>query len=174
MIEILPTVHGDSRGFFVETYQSYRYGELGLPTFVQDNLSRSKRGVLRGLHIQHPNSQGKLASVLAGEVFDVGVDLRRGSPNFGKWAGVYLDDQKKNQVYIPEGFAHGFLVLSDEALFSYKCSAPYDPASEQSLAWDDPEVGITWPDIKPILSKKDQSALSLASLSAGDLPRFQD
>ena len=173
MIEILPTVHGDSRGFFVETYQSARYGELGLPAFVQDNLSMSNRGVLRGLHIQHPGGQGKLATVLTGEVFDVGVDLRRGSPNFGKWAAVYLDDQKKNQVFIPAGFAHGFLVLSEQALFSYKCSAVYDPPSERSIAWNDPDIGITWPNVEPILSKKDQNASLLDALHPDDLPVFQ-
>ena len=155
--EIQPTVHGDERGFFLETYSARRYAEHGIPTsFVQDNWSRSRRGILRGLHYQVQQSQGKLVQVMSGEVFDVAVDLRRGSDTFGRWVGVVLSAEKKNQLWVPPGFAHGFLVLSEVADFVYKCTEYYAPEHERCLRWDDPTVGIDWPlDGEPMLSAKD-------------------
>ena len=145
---IEPTVFGDNRGYFMETYQYEAFKEAGLDmVFVQDNQSKSKKGVLRGLHFQTQNSQGKLVRVVSGEVFDVAVDLRQGSETFGKWYGVVLSAENKKQFYIPEGFAHGFLVLSDEAEFVYKCTRYYDPSHESGLAWNDPAIGIEWPQL---------------------------
>ncbi|MCF0216843.1 MAG: dTDP-4-dehydrorhamnose 3,5-epimerase [Fibrobacteraceae bacterium] len=156
---IEPTVYGDHRGYFMETYNAKEFNDAGLTmVFVQDNESRSKKGVLRGLHFQKKNPQGKLVRVIEGEVFDVAVDLRKNSPTFGKWEGVVLSAEKKNQFYIPEGFAHGFLVLSETATFVYKCTRLYDPTDEGGLAWNDPAIGIEWPvlsDFKPLLSEKD-------------------
>lgn len=143
---IEPQVFGDNRGYFMETYNADEFKQAGLDmTFVQDNQSKSKKGVLRGLHFQTQHSQGKLVRVIKGEVFDVAVDLRKNSETYGKWAGVKLSDENKKQFYIPEGFAHGFLVLSDEAEFVYKCTDLYHPEFEGGIAWDDPEVGIEWP-----------------------------
>jgi dTDP-4-dehydrorhamnose 3,5-epimerase len=143
---IEPKVFGDDRGFFMETWNRERYAEAGIPTeFVQDNLSFSRKGVLRGLHFQDPNPQGKLVSVLQGEVFDVAVDVKRDSPTFGKWVGVNLSFENKRQLYVPEGFAHGFCVTSEFALFSYKCTDSYSPKKERILMWNDPDVGIDWP-----------------------------
>ena len=166
---IEPDVFGDERGFFMETWNAQRFAAAGLDlTFVQDNHSRSQRGVLRGLHFQNPNPQGKLVRVTRGAVFDVAVDLRRSSPGFGKWAGVTLSAQNKRQFWVPEGFAHGFLVLEDDTDFVYKCTALYTPEDEHSLAWDDPEVGIIWPldNIEPQLSAKDRQGRSLAEVEA--------
>ena len=166
---IEPDVFGDERGFFMETWNAQRFAAAGLDlTFVQDNHSRSQRGVLRGLHFQNPNPQGKLVRVTRGAVFDVAVDLRRSSPGFGKWAGVTLSAQNKRQFWVPEGFAHGFLVLEDDTDFVYKCTALYAPEDEHSLAWDDPEVGIIWPldNIEPQLSAKDRQGRSLAEVEA--------
>ena len=141
-----PQVFGDNRGYFMETYNADEFKEAGLDmTFVQDNQSKSKKGVLRGLHFQTQHSQGKLVRVIKGEVFDVAVDLRKNSKTYGKWVGVKLSDENKKQFYIPEGFAHGFLVLSDEAEFVYKCTDLYHPEFEGGIAWNDPEVGIEWP-----------------------------
>ncbi|WP_375760000.1 dTDP-4-dehydrorhamnose 3,5-epimerase [Corallococcus exercitus] len=154
-----PRVFGDSRGFFVETFHAQRYQDAGIPSaFVQDNLSRSVRGTLRGLHFQEPNGQGKLVQVLAGAVWDVVVDVRKGSPTFGRWMGAELSSGNKWQLWIPPGFAHGFCVLSDSADFFYKCTAPYAPESERSVAWDDPDLAIPWPVKEPLLSVKDQRA----------------
>ena len=157
---IEPTVFGDDRGYFMETYNYNEFKEAGLGmTFVQDNESKSRRGVLRGLHFQTRNPQGKLVRVIEGEVFDVAVDLREGSKTFGKWYGVTLNTENKRQFYIPEGFAHGFLVLSDEAEFVYKCTDFYHPGDEGGLAWNDPDIGINWPipeGMELILSEKDQ------------------
>lgn len=156
---IEPTVFGDERGFFMETWQQKKFDELvtGKPTqFVQDNHSKSKKGILRGLHFQTENTQGKLVRVVSGEVFDVAVDIRKDSPTFGQWVGVYLSAENKRQLWVPEGFAHGFYVISDEAEFVYKCTNYYDPKSEVSIKWDDRSLGINWPSsIKPLLSEKD-------------------
>jgi dTDP-4-dehydrorhamnose 3,5-epimerase len=145
---IEPTVFGDERGFFMETWQQKKFEELvtGKPTrFVQDNHSKSKKGILRGLHFQTKNTQGKLVRVVSGEVFDVAVDIRKDSPTFGEWVGVYLSAENKRQLWVPEGFAHGFYVTSDEAEFVYKCTNYYDPSSEVSIKWDDKSLGINWP-----------------------------
>lgn len=158
-----PRVFRDTRGFFLETWAQARYAEAGLPTtFVQDNWSRSTRGTLRGLHFQEPNAQGKLVQVMRGVVWDVAVDVRRGSPTFGQWVGVELDDVSARQLWVPPGFAHGFCVLSDEADFVYKCTAPYAPGSERSLRWNDPQLAIDWPIREPLLSPKDAVAPLLA------------
>jgi dTDP-4-dehydrorhamnose 3,5-epimerase len=156
----------DDRGFFFESFKATRHAEAGLPSqYVQDNISYSESGVLRGLHYQLPNAQGKLVSVLHGEVFDVTVDIRKGSPNFGKWIGVTLSFENGRQLYIPEGFAHGFLVTGDCAVFHYKSTALYDPKSEGSIAWDDPAINIDWPRKAARLSPKDAAAPRLADLT---------
>jgi dTDP-4-dehydrorhamnose 3,5-epimerase len=167
-----PDVFGDARGFFLETYNQARYTGHGLPPFVQDNLSHSKKGVLRGMHFQNPNPQGKLLSVLEGEVYDVAVDVRVGSPRFGAWVGVSLSAENKRQLYVPEGFAHGFLVTGETALFLYKCTAYYSPETEHSLLWNDPEVGIEWPTIEPVLSEKDRAGRPLSEMPEGALPLY--
>lgn len=171
---IEPDVFGDSRGFFLETWNRRRYRDAGLDReFVQDNVSLSRKGILRGLHFQNPNPQGKLVQVLQGEVFDVVVDIRVGSPTFGRWFGVRLSGENHHQLYVPEGFAHGFCVLSETALFSYKCTDFYNPGAEYSLRWDDPDLGISWPIENPILSAKDQSARYLKDFPRDVLPIFQ-
>ncbi len=170
---IEPAVFGDDRGFFFETWNADRYGERGLPTkFVQSNVSASARGVLRGLHYQWPNPQGKLVSVLEGEVYDVAVDIRRGSPHFGRWAAVILSADNKRQFWIPEGFAHGFAVLSERAIFSYLCTAQYDKAADAGVRWDDAAIGIDWPVSVPLLSDKDAKAPLLADVGPERLPVF--
>lgn len=160
MFVIEPTVYGDTRGYFMETYNANEFKASGLDmAFVQDNQSKSKKGVLRGLHYQTRNPQGKLVRVINGEVFDVGVDLRPKSSTFGKWYGERLSAENKRQLYIPEGFAHGFLVLSEEAEFVYKCTRLYDPSGEGGLRWNDPEIAVEWPleNIRDILlSDKDK------------------
>lgn len=173
LVVIEPTVFGDERGFFMETWNRERYLEHGIPgDFVQDNLSFSRKGVLRGLHFQNPNPQGKLVYVLQGEVFDVAVDIRRGSPTFGQWHGVTLSGENKRQFYIPPGFAHGFCVTSETALFAYKCTDRYNPGAEASLRWDDPSIGIRWPVDEPQLSAKDKDAYTLGSLPDNLLVNF--
>ncbi|MHB1650899.1 MAG: dTDP-4-dehydrorhamnose 3,5-epimerase [Desulfitobacteriaceae bacterium] len=170
---IEPQVFGDSRGFFLETWNQARYADNGLPAnFVQDNLSFSQRGVLRGLHFQNPHTQGKLVYVLQGEVFDVAVDIRVGSRTFGEWVGVTLSSENKRQFYIPEGFAHGFCVTSETALFSYKCTELYHPQSEYGVSWNDPDLGIRWPVDAPVLSEKDQKYPRLKDIGAGILPTY--
>ena len=162
---IKPRVFGDERGFFLETWNERAFREAGLALeFVQDNHSRSARGVLRGLHFQNPNPQGKLVRVVTGAVFDAIVDLRRSSPTFGKWFGVELNATNKLMLWAPPGVAHGFLCLEDGTDFLYKCTAFYDPASERSILWNDPAIGIDWPlgDIVPQLSDKDRDALPLS------------
>jgi dTDP-4-dehydrorhamnose 3,5-epimerase len=158
---IEPTVFGDDRGYFMETYHQNEFKEAGLDlNFVQDNQSKSTKGVLRGLHFQYKNPQGKLVRVIKGEVFDVAVDLRKDSATYGKWEGVKLSEDNKKQFLVPEGFAHGFLVLSDEAEFTYKCTDFYDADDEGGILWNDPEIGIDWPldDINEvILSDKDKN-----------------
>lgn len=169
---IEPKVWGDERGYFLETYRANRYTEIGIPApFVQDNQSFSRKGVLRGLHVQHPNAQGKLIQVLAGEVFDVAVDIRRSSPTFGNWVGVTLSGENKRQFWIPAGFAHGFLVTGNHALFMYKNTAYYSPEHELSIRWDDPELGIDWPVTgTPELSMKDRDAACLKEIPLARLP----
>jgi dTDP-4-dehydrorhamnose 3,5-epimerase len=169
---IEPRVFGDDRGFFMETYNEARFAEHGIAgNFVQDNHSRSASRVLRGLHFQEPNGQGKLLRVTQGSIFDVAVDVRRGSPTFGKWFGAELNEENKLQIWIPPGFAHGFWVLRDDTDVLYKCTALYDPSSERSILWNDPEIGIEWPRGQPILSEKDRTAPRLAE--APVLPRYQ-
>lgn len=159
-----PKVFGDDRGFFLETWNANTFAAAGLDLrFVQDNHSRSAKGVLRGLHYQIPRPQGKLVRVVSGSVFDVAVDLRRSSPNFGKWVGVTLTAQNKRMFWVPEGFAHGFMALEDDTDFLYKCTEVYVPASEKAVRWDDPAIGIEWPlDVAPLLSAKDKIAPLLA------------
>lgn len=170
---IEPKVFGDERGFFMETWHGPRYAEAGIPEhFVQDNLSFSQRGVLRGLHFQNPQPQGKLVSVLQGEVFDVAVDIRVGSPNFGKWTGAFLSAENKRQLWVPPNFAHGFVVTGDNALFSYKCTDYYAPANEGTVLWNDPEIGIQWPIQEPTLSDKDRAARPLSEMPESALPRY--
>lgn len=166
---IEPAVAGDERGFFLESWNAAAFAAAGLNfTFVQDNHSRSQKGVLRGLHFQNPGAQGKLVRVVNGAVFDVVVDLRRSSPTFSQWSGVELSADNKRMFWVPEGFAHGFLTLQDNTDFLYKCTTPYAPQHEQTLAWDDPEVGIAWPlnGITAKLSTKDQAGLALARIEA--------
>lgn len=172
---IEPKVFGDHRGFFVETYQNQRYKEMGIDIdFVQDNLSYSKKGTLRGLHLQNPHPQGKLVQVLQGEVFDVAVDVRVGSPTFGQWYGVTLSSENKKQFWVPAGFAHGFCVTSDTALFTYKCTDYYAPRNELSILWNDPDVGIDWPlDCEPTLSDKDQKAKRLQDIPKSELVKYE-
>lgn len=172
---IEPTVFGDERGFFLEAWNQTRYAEAGLSaSFVQDNISRSSRKVLRGLHFQNPAPQGKLVSVLEGEVFDVAVDIRVGSPTFAKWFGVILDGSSKRQMYVPENFAHGFVVLSEYATFLYKCTSVYAPTYDNCLLWNDPLLNIEWPVNEPVLSAKDTQGKPLQQLKdEGRLPRFE-
>ena len=154
-----PKRFGDDRGFFMELFHAKRYTEAGIPgPFVQDNFSRSAKGILRGLHFQQPHAQGKLVQVFAGTVYDVAVDIRRGSPTFGKWVGVELSADNRRQLWVPAGFAHGFCVLSESADFHYKCTELYSPASEHGIAWNDPDLGIPWPVKSPLLSPKDSAA----------------
>lgn len=173
-VVIEPAVLGDARGFLYEGWNAGRFGQHGLPTrFVQHNVSRSQRGVLRGLHYQWPdNPQGKLVSVLEGEVFDVAVDIRVGSPSFGQSVSAVLSTANKRHFWIPEGFAHGFLVLSDTALLTYLCTAPYDPASDNALRWDDPQLAIDWPLADVVLSAKDAAAPLLEGIPAARLPKY--
>jgi dTDP-4-dehydrorhamnose 3,5-epimerase len=176
VLEIETPVHGDSRGFFTEIYNADRWLPAGFPdqVFVQDNLSCSARGTLRGLHYQiDPHSQGKLVRCLRGSVFDVAVDIRRGSPTFGRWYGSVLDDVDHRQLYVPPGFAHGFCVLSEDADFFYKCTDYYHPASERGIAWDDPDIGIAWPLRDVALSAKDQQNPRLHDQAIENLPVYQ-
>jgi dTDP-4-dehydrorhamnose 3,5-epimerase len=169
-----PKVFGDSRGFFMETWNKQRYEEAGITgNFVQDNLSYSSYGVLRGLHFQNPNAQGKLVYVIEGEVFDVAVDIRVGSPKFGQWVGVTLSSENKRQFYVPEGFAHGFCVTSETALFAYKCTDIYNPSAEGGILWNDPDIGIEWPIVNPILSDKDKNNQQLSKIDKTRLPEFK-
>ncbi len=165
-----PDVHGDARGYFLETWHAARYAEHGLDaTFVQDNLSFSEHGVLRGLHFQNPDPQGKLMTVLKGAIYDVAVDVRAGSATFGQWMGLELTATVKRQLYVPPGYAHGFVVTSAAALFHYKCTAPYRPEAEGVIRWDDPDLGIDWPVDAPTLSPRDADAPRLADLDPARL-----
>jgi dTDP-4-dehydrorhamnose 3,5-epimerase len=167
-----PRQFADERGFFTEIFVASRYPTLGLPAeFAQDNFSRSKHGVLRGLHFQEPNAQGKLVQVLRGAVYDVAVDVRRGSPTFGRSVGVELTGEQPRQLWVPPGFAHGFCVTSESADFLYKCTTPYAPANERSILWNDPALAIEWPIMEPLLSAKDAAAPRLAD--APFLPNYE-
>lgn len=168
-----PDRFGDSRGFFQEIWHDRRYADAGIAgPFVQDNMSLSGRGVLRGLHLQHPQGQGKLVYVLQGEVFDVAVDLRVGSPAFGRWTGAVLSAENGHQLWIPEGFGHGFCVLSETALFAYKCTDFYNRETELSVLWNDPDIGIDWPLDDPLVSEKDAAAPPLSGIDRGRLAIF--
>jgi len=172
---IKPIVHGDNRGFFLESYHAERYKKMGINSnFVQDNISRSSQGTLRGLHYQLKHPQAKLLSVIRGAIYDVAVDVRVGSANFGNWYGAILSEENHYQLYIPEGFAHGFYVLSESADIQYKCSDFYNPQDEQGLIWNDISVGVKWPLVNqtPNLSKKDALNLKLNDIKQEFLPTF--
>ena len=170
-----PDAFGDSRGFFLETWSKNRYEQAGiLLPFVQDNVSFSSKNVLRGLHFQYPHSQGKLIGVLSGEVFDVAVDIRLGSPSFGQWVGEILSVSNHKQFYIPPGFAHGFCVLSDTVLFSYKCTDYYSGKDDGGIIYNDPDLKIDWPVEAPSLSKKDAALPRLKDLPKNKLPKFEE
>ena len=174
VVVIEPRIFNDRRGHFFELYHGERFPAQGLPAcFVPDNVSHSKNRVLRGLHYQLGNPQGKLVTVMEGEIYDVAVDVRRGSPTFGRWVGATLSSRNCLQVYIPEGFAHGFCVLSETATVLYKCTAYYTPGEERTIRWDDPVLSIAWPVTDPILSEKDAGAPTLALLPPDDLPLFK-
>ena len=172
---IEPRVFEDSRGFFMETYHQKRYLKSGInKIFVQDNLSFSIQGTLRGLHYQVKHPQAKLVQVIKGKIFDVAVDIRPGSSTFGKWTGAYLSDKNKRQFFIPEGFAHGFCVLSETALFLYKCSDFYAPEDECGIHWTDPDIGIDWPVKDPLISEKDRQNSNLCDLTSQQLPLLEN
>lgn len=171
---IQPDIFKDKRGFFMETYHRKKYAEEGLDqSFVQDNLSYSIRGTLRGLHYQYPNAQSKLVQAVKGKIYDVVVDIRQGSPTFGQWTGVHLSDENKRQFFVPEGFAHGFCVISDTAFVIYKCSDFYTPESEKGLLWSDPDIGIDWPVKEPLLSPKDIQCPNLKDIPSECLPEYR-
>jgi dTDP-4-dehydrorhamnose 3,5-epimerase len=170
---IEPKIFPDTRGYFFESYRESSYASAGIgPRFVQDNVSRSHRGVLRGLHIQEPNGQGKLVQVLTGVIFDVALDVRRGSPWFGKHVSVELSQDNKRQFYIPPGFAHGFCVLSEDVLVQYKCTAYYSQKDEFSVLWNDPDLGIAWPISNPVVSPKDSGGNLLRDIEPSRLPGY--
>jgi dTDP-4-dehydrorhamnose 3,5-epimerase len=170
VLRLEPVAYPDDRGWLIESWSERRCAEIGLPRFVQDNVSRSGRGVLRGLHLQHPRGQGKLVSVLQGRVWDVAVDVRRGSPTFGRWVAATLSDEDHHQLWIPAGFAHGFCVLSDAATVHYRCTDVYAPEDAVVIAWDDPDLAIPWPVRGPRLSPLDAAAPRLADVPASRLP----
>jgi len=173
VIVIEPRIFGDARGYFYESFHAGRFREAGIEAhFVQTNVSRSGRGVLRGLHYQWPQAQGKLVSVLEGEVYDVAVDIRLGSPTFGRWEGIVLSASNHRHLWIPEGFAHGFCVLSDTALFTYQCTAQYEPTADASIRWNDADIGVDWPMSAPLLSDKDSEAPVLAKVPKDRLPVY--
>jgi len=166
-----PRAYSDERGWFAECWRKEHYTALGAAAdFVQDNLVHSHRGVLRGLHFQQPRAQAKLVYVLAGEVFDVGVDVRRGSPTFGRWLSVVLSAENRRQAFWPEGFAHGYCVTGESALVAYKCGREYDPACERTIRWDDPRLAISWPVSRPLVSPRDAVAPLLADIDPALLP----
>ena len=169
-----PDVFSDERGFFLETWNSRRYEDAGIKDpFVQDNASFSKNGVLRGLHFQHPQSQGKLIQVLSGRVVDIVIDIRVGSPTFGQWISEVFSDANHRQMYIPPGFAHGYCVTSETAVFSYKCTDFYNPTTEGGIIWNDPDLNIDWPTTEPVLSPKDANYPRLKDISPEKLPHFR-
>lgn len=170
-----PDVFRDERGYFLETWNRKRYEDAGFrESFVQDNISFSQKGVLRGLHFQYPNSQGKLVQVLSGRVLDVAVDIRRGSPTFGKWVGEVLSDENNRQLYIPPGFAHGYCVTSETTVFAYKCTELYNPETECGIIFNDPDLNIDWSLTKPIVSPKDAAYQRLKDISPDRLPIYGD
>jgi dTDP-4-dehydrorhamnose 3,5-epimerase len=172
-VVIEPAVHGDARGFFYESFHAEKYKNTGLDLrFVQSNVSRSAHGVLRGLHYQWPNPQGKLVNVLEGEVYDVAVDIRHGSPTFGRWAAAILSADYKRHFWIPEGFAHGFAVLSENATFCYQCTALYDRAADAGVRWNDGDIAVDWPISAPQLSEKDQQTPFLREVPTERLPKY--
>lgn len=172
LLLIEPKVFRDPRGMFVETYHAQRYADVGIPgPFVQDNYSQSTKGTLRGLHFQEPRAQGKLVMVVEGSVYDVAVDIRKGSPTFGQWVAVELSADNRRQVYIPPGCAHGFCVTSKTAAFMYKCTEFYSPADERGIIWNDPALSIPWPTKDPMLSAKDRALRTLAEMDA-QLPTY--
>ena len=174
VIIIEPDIFHDARGYFLETFTTSKYREMGITErFVQDNLSFSGKGTLRGLHYQLERPQGKLIYAVHGEIFDVIVDIRKGSPSFGKWQGITLSSDNHRQVYIPGGFAHGFSVVSEKACVAYKCTDYYDPLTEHGIIWNDPAISIDWPVSDPVLSDKDRSYPKLGELSGNDLPVYQ-
>ena len=167
VVVITPQVFGDDRGFFMETYNAAKTAGLGVPEiFVQDNHSRSTQGVLRGMHFQYPQWQGKLVRAILGEIYDVAVDMRADSETFGQWFGIYLNDENKQQLYVPPGFAHGFCVTSEIADVAYKCTSDYQPNQDTGFRWNDPEVGIEWPIENPVLSEKDAKLKPFSNLSS--------
>jgi dTDP-4-dehydrorhamnose 3,5-epimerase len=171
--EIQPKVFRDPRGFFLETYNRNRFAEIGIhENFVQDNHSRSSQGTLRGLHYQLLHAQAKLCRVIEGEAFDVAVDIRWGSPTFGKWTSVLLSAEKQNQIFIPAGFAHGFVARTESVQFLYKCSEFYDPGDEHGIRWDDPALAISWGVSNPLISEKDAKYTTLSEVSPENLPKF--
>jgi dTDP-4-dehydrorhamnose 3,5-epimerase len=173
VVVLEPKVFGDDRGYFLETWSRQKYEAAGIPAvFVQDNVSFSRKGVLRGLHYQNPHAQGKLVQVMSGEVFDVAVDIRAGSPTFGKSVGEILSEKNHRQMYIPPGLAHGFCVLSDTVLFAYKCTDTYNAAAEGGIFWNDPDLGIDWPIRQPVLSPKDEKYPRLRDVPKDRLPIF--
>jgi dTDP-4-dehydrorhamnose 3,5-epimerase len=173
VVLVEPTLMGDGRGFLLESFHEARYAASGIVgPFLQDNLSFSQRAVLRGLHLQHPYGQGKLVSVLEGELFDVAVDVRVGSPRFGQWVGERLSSDDRRQLWVPPGFAHGFVVLSPSALVSYKCTDYYHPETEISIRWDDPRIEIEWPTRDVTVSARDSAGLFLADVNPGRLPSY--
>ena len=171
LVIIEPNIYGDARGYFMETWHSDRYAKAGLPTrFVQSNVSRSSAGVIRGLHYQYPNPQGKLVQVLDGRIYDVAVDIRTDSPTFRQWIGVELSAENHRQLYVPEGFAHGFCVVGEAATISYMCTRVFSPKDDASIAWDDPDIGVKWPITPQSLSAKDRDAPRLSDVSPQRLP----
>ena len=171
LLVIEPDCFGDQRGFFMETWQKKKYKSFGIEEdFVQDNLSYSEHGILRGLHFQNPQGQGKLVYVIEGEVYDVAVDIRKGSPTFGRWAGHYLSGDNKRQLFIPAGFAHGFCVTGEKALFAYKCTEYYNREAEKGVIWSDPDLGIKWPVDAPVISDKDRELPRLKDINSDNLP----
>ena len=174
VLVIEPQIFGDNRGWFAETWSQSRYADAGInKPFVQDNVSFSGKGILRGLHFQNPKAQGKLVQVLSGEVFDVAVDIRVGSPTFGRWVGHSLSCDNHRQMYIPAGFAHGFCVLSQTAIFSYKCTDYYSPSAEMGIIWNDPDIGIDWPIDEPTVSQKDAAFAKLRDIPDKKLPQYE-
>ncbi|MBN1764765.1 MAG: dTDP-4-dehydrorhamnose 3,5-epimerase [Sedimentisphaerales bacterium] len=173
VLVIKPQVFGDKRGFFLETFNQKTYAEAGLErVFIQDNLSHSCRGVIRGLHYQLNHPQGKLVFVVKGEIFDVAVDIRKGSPSFGQWTGVHLSENNHKQIFVPEGFAHGFCVLSDEADVIYKCTDLYTPGDDYGILWSDEHINVDWPVQNPVVSEKDQKNPCLSELAEDKLPIY--
>jgi len=171
--ELQPKIFRDARGFFIETYQQQKFNQLGIfETFVQDNHSCSAKGTLRGLHYQLRHAQAKLCRVIEGQALDVAVDIRLGSPNFGKWTSVLLSADKQNQIFIPAGFAHGFLTLTESVQFLYKCSDYYDPADEHGILWSDPDLAISWGNSEPLISDKDAKNSTLSAMPREFLPQY--